>query len=44
MAKEIKGAQCNKCNSKLTYLRLTKSERVCRSCGHTEHIKIEEVK
>ena len=36
--------QCKKCSSHLTYLRLKTRERVCRSCGHVEKLKVKNVK
>jgi hypothetical protein len=39
---EIKGIRCSVCLSSQTYLKLSTGERVCRSCGHIEKIKIEE--
>jgi RNase P subunit RPR2 len=42
MAKQIKGSICSKCKSTLTYLRLKTMDRVCRSCGNIQKIKIEE--
>ena len=31
-------ARCKKCKSTLTYIRIGKQERVCRSCGHVEDL------
>jgi len=41
-----KDTSCTECGSKLTYLRNTEEskkvkERVCRSCGYVEKVKVE---
>ena len=34
--------RCSKCNSTMTYVRIKTNERVCRSCGKTVSININE--
>ena len=34
-----KRPECEKCHSKLVYIRIKNQERVCRSCGHIEKLK-----
>lgn len=34
--------RCEKCGSTLIYIRITKGEKVCRSCGHIEKLKKEQ--